>query len=80
MIINGLAIKTICGAIYYSCRQYNTSEIDHWDLNRLASYLHIPIDVYCIEVDPTGFVLSTKQFRMRYVHHAFGQRVIEMKF
>ena len=78
MIENELAIKTICGAIYYTCRQYKTFEIDDRHLNQLASYMQTAIEVYCIEVDATGFVLSTKQFKMRYGHHDFGQRVTEI--
>lgn len=78
MIENELAIKTICGAIYYTCKQYKTSEIDDRHLNQLSSYMLTAIDVYCIEVDAAGFVLSTRQFKMRYGHHDFGQRVIEI--
>lgn len=46
----------------------------------VAGYLHIKITTYWIEVDGTGFVLTTRLFRMRYVHYDFGQRVVEIKF
>jgi hypothetical protein len=80
MISDERAIKTIFGAIHYTCQRYNRVEEDQWDLDRLAGYLHIKITTYCIEVDGTGFVLTTRLFRMRYVHHDFEQRMIEIKF
>ncbi len=69
------ALKTICGAIHYQLVQYNPNEIPIYDYSLFCDYLKIPKGtIYCVEVEATGFWLTTRIFRFKYVHSDFHDK------
>lgn len=75
-----LALKTICGGVYHMFTTYKKFEILDRDWEMLCSYLKSTEQVYGVEMEKKGFVISTRSFRLRYVHSDFGDRSVEIFF
>jgi hypothetical protein len=74
------ALKTICGGVYHMFTTYKKYEILDRDWEMLCSYLKSTEQVYCVEMEKKGFVITTRSFRLRYVHSDFAGRTVNILF
>jgi hypothetical protein len=71
---NTQALKTICGAVYYTCLRYQKKEISVHDWKFLCSLLNIPTTtIYSLEMDNKTLVVTTRNFKLTYSHSDFHE-------
>lgn len=78
------ALKTLSGGLFYTLYRYHKRDLDdEADFQKISEWLKMdPLKPFCVELNPNGFVITTKRMVFRYKHSDFSNkyREIELRY